>query len=320
MLSVFVITQPIAAMAAVRTIRLAHSQSMAHPVHQTLLEFKASVEERSKGTLHIDLYPNAVMGSEFELLDQIMLGTLDACIQMGATVIVNAIDKRNIEELPWLFPDKASARRAWDGALGDYCIREIIEPASGGKVLAFWESGYRHITNNIRPIVEPSDLAGLKLRLPVSEIRLKTFTLLGASPIQIAFGELFTSLQQGVVDGQENPLAIISASKFYEAQRYLSLSGHVYSPAMVLFSGNSWASLTAEQQQILQESAIEGRERCRQIIDKMEADILETLKANGMEINEVNQETFVKAVKPIWDEFRATFGDELIDLALEASR
>ena len=305
--------------AGVKTIKIAHSQSEAHPVHQTLLQFKEMVEERSNNTIKIDVYPNGVMGDEFEELDQIMMGTLDAAVEMGATVIVNTIDPRNVEELPWLFPDKESARAAWDGDFGQYCKEEIIEPACGGTVLAFWESGYRHITNSVRPIVNPEDLRGLKLRLPTSEIREKTFTLLGASPIQMSFNELFTGLSQGTVDGQENPLSIIDSSKFYEVQKYLSLSGHVYSPAMLLFSAECWNSLTSEQQQLLEECAVECRDICRQIIDEQEAAAIEHMEENGMIVNEVNRDAFVEAVQPIWDEFRETYGDELVDMALSYS-
>lgn len=303
-----------------KTIKVAHSQSESHPVHIALLEMKKNVENASDGKLSIDIYANGVMGDEFEMFDQIMMGTLDASLEMGATVIVNSVDPRNIEELPWLFKDKESARRAWDGELGDYCKTEIIEPASKGKVLAYWESGFRHITNNVRPIYEPSDMEGLKLRLPASEVRREAFTLLGASPIQMAFGELFTGLQQGTVDGQENPLAIISSSKLQEVQKYLSLSGHCYSLAMFLINDQCWNNLTVDEQEILQEAALKGRDTCRQLIDEMESGVLKDLEAKGMLINEINYDSFYEAVQPVWDNFRAKYGDKLVDLAISSAK
>lgn len=171
------------------------------------------------------------------------------------------------------------------------------------------------MTNNTRPIVKPEDMAGIKFRIAPTDIRRLTFEKLNAVAIPMAFAELFTALQQGTVDGQENPLSIIETSKFYEVQKYLSMSRHIYNTASFCVNPDWFATLTEEEQEIIKEAAYKAREYCRQLNDENEANALERLAANGMEINEIDYDAFVAGVQPVWDYFIENYGDDLIKLA-----
>ena len=187
-----------------------------------------------------------------------------------------------------MYPDVESARAAFDGEYGEYIKENWVEP-TGVKVLSFWESGFRHFTNNIRPIVEPADMADIKFRSAQSEIRVKMFEVLGATATIINFNELYTAMQQGTVDGQENPLSIITANGFYDVQKYLSLSGHFYSTALFIVNPEFWDSLPAEYQEIIQAAADAGRDYDRQLSSEAEEEMIQTCIDNGMEVNEIDK-------------------------------
>jgi tripartite ATP-independent transporter DctP family solute receptor len=220
------------------------------------------------------------------------------------------------EELPFLFPDAAAAHQAYDGKLGDLITQDILEPV-GVKVLCYWENGFRHFTNNKRPITTPDDMSGIKFRSAQSPLRIKMFEILGSSAIPMAFPEVFTGLQQGTVDGQENPLPVIESSRFYEVQKYLSLSGHIYSVAMFLMNPARLASFSPEDQKIIADASIVARDLQREINAKEAETALAKMKEAGIEVNTVDRELFVEKVQPVWDIFRADGGDYLIKAALE---
>jgi TRAP-type C4-dicarboxylate transport system substrate-binding protein len=200
---------------------------------------------------------------------------------------------------------------------------EIVMPqmapaaeAAGYTVLGVWENGFRHITNNVRPIETPEDLQGVKLRVPGGEWRVRMFEAYGANPSPLALSEVFVALQTGVMDGQENPYAQIYPSRFYEVQEYLSNTGHVYTPAY-LVAGRSWAGMDPEVQTILQETAVEMQDRVYEIAAELEADLLGQLTEAGMAVNEVDREAFVAASAPIYEEFGAEVegGADLVEQA-----
>jgi TRAP-type C4-dicarboxylate transport system substrate-binding protein len=161
-------------------------------------------------------------------------------------------------------------------------------------------------------------MQGLKFRIASSEIRQITFDTLNAPAIPMAFAELFTGLQQGVVDGQENPLSVIITGKFYEVQKYLSMSRHIYNTATFLVNPDFFQSLTKEQQTVIREEADLARDLMRELNDQVEKEALEELKAKGMQINEIDKAAFIQAVQPVWNFFREKYGSELIDMALSA--
>ena len=196
-------------------------------------------------------------------------------------------------------------------------LAPVLEP-KGYKVLAIWENGFRNITNNKRPINTPEDLKGLKLRTPKSVWRVKMFKAYGANPTPLSFSEVFVALQTGTFDGQENPLAQIASGKFQEVQKYLSMSGHVYTPAYVTVSTKYWAKLPKDVRNILESTAMETQGYVYETAAKMEVDLLAELKAGGIKVNNADKNAFIKASKPIYKEFANSVpaGKSLIDTAL----
>jgi tripartite ATP-independent transporter DctP family solute receptor len=196
-----------------------------------------------------------------------------------------------------------------------------IEPSAekkGYKVLAVWENGFRHITNNKHPIYTPADLKGIKLRTPAGKWRVKMFQAYGANPSPMKFSEVFTALQTGVMDGQENPFAQIASAKFYEVQKYLSLTGHVYTPAYLVVSTKKWQTLPADVRKTLQSTA---RKTQAFVYKKAVADekvLLEKMKAAGIKVNEADKNAFIAASKPVYEEFAREVpgAKEVIDRAV----
>jgi len=185
----------------------------------------------------------------------------------------------------------------------------------GYKILSYYENGFRHITNNTRPINVPADLEGIKLRTPNGEWRVKMFQLYGANPTPMAFSEVFTALKTDVIDGQENPYAQIWSAKFQEVQQYLSITGHVYTPAYVLTSAKNFAKLPEDIQADLIAAAAEAQEAVYATAAQLETELLENLKSAGIAVNEADKDAFIEASAPIYEEFAKTVdgGSELIN-------
>lgn len=299
-----------------RSLKVAHIFSPTHPATKGLLKFKEIVENDTNGDIKVDVYDSGVLGGDVEELQQVIAGTLDAAVIMGISIWQGYDSRAAIEEIPFLFENEAAAHKALDGEFGKILAESVLDPI-GAKVLCFWENGFRNFTNNKRSIVAPDDMKGIKFRSAQSAIRIKMFNTLGASAIPMAFPELFTGLQQGTVDGQENPLAVIESSKFYEVQKYLSLSGHIYNAGVFIISPKLWNSLSEENQAIVLKASKAGRDYERELLGLENAKTLENLKASGMEVNEVNKEAFIKAVQPVWDDFKKEHGSELLDLAVK---
>ncbi len=298
------------------TIKIPHAMASTHPIQKMLDAFKEDIETKSQGKIKIELYSDAVLGDDSSLLDQIRMGTLDAAVVTGGPSWFQGSDPRGaIEELPFLFSSAAEARAAYGGAFGEYIAKEIMEPFDV-HVVCFLESGFRHFSSNIRPIVLPTDMAGQKFRIAPSTLRLKTFEALNASAISMSFSELYTALQQGTVDAQENPLTMIIAGKLYEVQKYVSLSGHIWNTAFLGFNQKFWNTLSEAEQKLFTDAAVAAREKLYQMDDEEWANAVAFLEQQGIAVNEVDHDAFVEAVQPVWDYFRENCGDELIKLAL----
>jgi TRAP-type transport system periplasmic protein len=225
-------------------------------------------------------------------------------------------DLFGVFEMPYLVKDRAHMAKI---------EREVFWPkiapaaeAKGLKVLAVWENGYRHITNSKHPINVPKDLEGIKLRVPEGKWRVKMFQAYGANPSPMKFSEVFTALQTGVMDGQENPFTQIYSAKFQEVQKYLSLTGHVYTPAYVVVGTKKFATLPADVQKILTDTAKETQKFVYEVAEKDDTDLLNKLKAAGMQVNTPNKDAFIAASKPVYDEFakEVSGSKEIIDRAI----
>lgn len=301
------------------TIRVGHTLQESTPSHEMFIEaFKPYVEEKSGGRIKVEIYPNSSLGGERQMVEACQIGTLEIAYVTTA-VVANFDSKFKVFDLPFLFNDLSIARQAMDGELGDTVAADLEK--SDLKFLCYAENGFRMVTNNKGPITTPENLKGIKIRTMENSIHMRAFELLGASPTPMAFTELYTALQQGTVDGEENPLFLIESSKFYEVQKYLSLTGHVYAPGISVMSLSFWNSLPEDLQQIVMEGIWEARDLQRELLDTQNE---ESLKALGekMEVNELTpeqKEKFVEATSPVYEEVAKEIGQDLVDLAVKAN-
>jgi len=277
-------------------------------------EFARLANERLAGKAVVHTFGSSQLGKDKELLQKLKLGTVT--FALPSTVMSTVADEFGLFEMPYLVKNRAHMAR-----IEKEIFWSKIEPAAeakGYKILAVWENGFRHITNNVRPINVPEDLQGIKLRTPKGEWRVKMFKAYGANPTPMAFSEVFTALQTGVIDGQENPFAQIYSAKFQEVQKYLSLTGHVYTPAYVTVGKDAWAKLPADVRDVLEQTAKDTQAFVYKKAAELETDLLGKLKAGGMIVNEADKAAFIKASGPIYDEFSSTVpgGKEMVEKAI----
>lgn len=299
---------------AATTIKIGHVLNTDHSWHKNLAGFASDVKKETEGRVTIQLYPSGQLGNEKDMVEGLTFGTVDGGLIGGGSF--QSIDpKFGIEALPYAWPTHEAAYKAFDGKLGKYLFDLLGKKGIVG--LAWWENGFRHITNNKKPVVKPEDLKGLKLRVTPDKMRLDTFKLLGAAPMAINFGELYSALQQGVVDGQENPYAIIYSNAFNEVQKYLSKSGHIWGSAVLCVNSDVWNKLSAKDKETVRKLAQKWCAAQRKETIKEENEFLDKLKAKGMKVNDVDKAAFQKAVQPVWKSYESTFGKELMDMVHE---
>lgn len=281
--------------------------------------FKKDIEEKSGGKISVELYPNAQLGGDRELIESVQLGTVQVAIP--ATSALAGFDKRfQVFDLPFLFKSKETAFKALDGELG-HKVDELLKPL-GMRNLGYGENGYRHITNSRGPVHKPEDLKGIKLRTMENPLHLAFFKMLGANPTPMSFGELYTALQQGTVDGQENPVVLVYTSKFYEVQKFYSLTGHVYSATMLVANDDFFASMPEDLWKIVEDAGKRYVVEQRALAEVQEQEFLEELKKTGLQINELTPEEkqlFIDATLPAYDQFKDVIGAELVELAKKAN-
>jgi tripartite ATP-independent transporter DctP family solute receptor len=260
------------------------------------------------------LFGSSQLGGDKELLQKLKLGTVD--IALPSTVMSSEADIFGVFEMPYLVKDRDHMKK-----IEKELFWSKIEPAAekkGLKVIAVWENGYRHITNSKRPINKPADLQGIKLRVPEGKWRVKMFQEYGANPSPMKFSEVFTALQTGVMDGQENPFTQIYSAKFQEVQKYLSLTGHVYTPAYVTVGSKKWATLPADVRKVLEDTAKETQAFVYEQAARDDEDLLGKIKAAGVQVNTPDKDAFVKASAPVYADFAKEVpgSKEVIDRAI----
>lgn len=291
--------------------KLGHLQGGEHPYQLGAEKFKQIVAEKSKGRIQIDIFPSSQLGNGRDQIEGLQLGTIQFHIGSVAPV-ANFAPKLNVLSLPYLFRDREQAIKVLDGKIGQELSNDLLQ--KGIVNLAFWENGYRHLTNNVRPIKTAADAKGLKLRVQESPAYISFVHALGATPTPIPFGELYTAMEQKVVDGQENPLAQIATNKFHEVQKYLTLNAHTYDAAIFLMSKAALEQLPADLQQAVKEAAKEAGAYERQVSQESEEKFLQQLKADGMTVEEhPDLDSFRKAVEPVYLEMQDSIGKDLIE-------
>jgi len=299
-------------------IKLGHVGEPGSLFQQSADEYARRANAKLGGKAKVVVYGSSQLGGDKELLQKLKLGTVD--LALPSTVMSSEVDLFGIFEMPYLVKDREHMKR-----IEKDVVWPSLAPAAAKKgltVLAVWENGYRHITNNKHPIKVPDDLKGIKLRVPEGKWRVKMFEAYGANPSPMKFSEVFTALQTGVMDGQENPLTQIYSAKFQEVQKYLSLTGHVYTPAYLTAGTTKWNALPADVRKVLEDTAKETQAFVYQTAAKDEDDLLAKLKAGGIQVNNPDKNAFVAASKPVYDEFgkEVSGAKALIDRAIALGR
>jgi tripartite ATP-independent transporter DctP family solute receptor len=295
--------------AAKVVIKLGHIAEPVHPYGQGADQFAKLVAEKSGGEMEVKVFPNSQLGGQKDLIEGLVFGTVDMAL-VGTAALGQFQPQISLFDLPFLFDDRAHAFRSLD-TVG----MEIAKPleARGIKMLSYMENGIRHMTNNVRPIKVPADMKGLKIRVQTNKIHIEMIKALGASPTPMDLSELYSAMQQGTVDGQENPSAHIYTKRFYEVQKYASLTAHAYAPEPVLISMITWKKLTPKQQKIVQDAAKEATDWQRKVSEDEDNAYWDKIRATGkMEVIEVDRKAFQEATKPVIEMFAKTVGEDNI--------
>ncbi|RVT50372.1 TRAP transporter substrate-binding protein [Rubrivivax albus] len=277
-------------------------------------EFARIANEKLAGKAKVVTFGSSQLGGDRELMQKLRLGTVDFAIP--SSVMSSEVDAFGMFEMPYLVKNrqhmqKIEAEVVWPS------LAPLAE-AKGYKILAVWENGFRNITTNTKPIVKPADLAGMKLRVPQGKWRVKMFQAYGANPSPMALSEVFVALQTGVMDGQENPLTQIYSSKFQEVQKFLSMTGHVYTPAYLVSGARRFGSLPADVQAALAAAAKETQAYVYAQAAKLDDELLAKIKAAGVQVNEADKDAFIAASKAVYEEYakEVPAGGALVDKAI----
>lgn len=292
-------------------IKLGHVLQASHSWNVAAQGFAEQVGKETAGRVNISVFPASQIGSEKDMVEGMQFGSVQAGI-IGASSFGPIEPKIKVTELPYAWPTIAHAHRAYDGELGA-ALSKLLDD-KGFVVLGWLDLGTRHVTNRRGPVAVPADLHGLKLRTPPDQMRLETFKLYGAQPAPLAFGELYSALQQGVFDGQENPVEIIFTSSFYDVQKYLSLTGHVSNAGLLVIAKSTWNKISDADKAVMRKVAkkVQDQQRASQMNGELE--LISKLKQKGMQVNEINREAFVNASQPIWEKNRPEIGADLMKL------
>jgi tripartite ATP-independent transporter DctP family solute receptor len=291
-------------------IKFAHVVNEKDAFHVAAEKFKGLMEKYSKGEVTVALFPNAKLGDERTLLERMKMGIVDSGI-ITTGPIINFVPSYGVIDLPFLFRDPDHAYKVLDGSIGKKLLADL--ESQGWKGLAFGERGFRNLTNSKRSVMTPDDIKGLKIRVMQNPVYVDSFKALGANAVPMAWTEVLTALQQGTVDGQENPLNVIMAFKLFELQKHLSITRHAYAPATILMSMATWKKLNSAQQSAAQKAAQEAAEFERAWDNKMESEWLKEVEVKGMIVSKPNLKPFLEAVKPVYEQYTPKYGKNLID-------
>ncbi|WP_099867581.1 TRAP transporter substrate-binding protein [Pararhizobium haloflavum] len=298
------------------TLNFGHTTAQGSHYSVGVQAFADTLSELSDGKFEVREQAAGALGGERDLIEGLQIGSVELVISSTGP-LGNFVPETLVLDLPFLFKDYASARSVLDGEIGDELLEKINE--NGLVALAWAENGFRHVTNSQHPIETPEDLADLKLRTMENAVHMEAFTAAGAAPTPMAFPEVFAALQQGVIDGQENPIPVITSSNMWEVQDYLTLTGHVYSPGIILASPSLWDTLSDEEKGWFEEAADAAVTANRAKVEEDEASGVDMLREKGMEVvEEVDTDAFREAVRPAYDTFIAEHGEEMLTRIQEA--
>lgn len=295
-----------------KVIKFSHVTSPETARHQAALKFKEIVEEKTGGTIKVEVYSGGQLGGDRDAIEGVRIGTIQMTVA-GAGIFASFEPKMGITALPFLFENFEAAWAFNDSDVNAEVSDLLVN--QGMRVLAFWENGFRCLTNSVRAVNSPADVKGLNIRTPQNPIILATMRSLGANPSPLPWPELYMALQQKSFDGQENPIPLIYNAKVYEVQKYLAITNHVYEPMPLVINEKFWQSLTSKQRKIVAAAIEEAKEYDRQLIKQQTDEMLEKLGQAGMIITTPDLAPFKEASKDVKNEFLDQFGAELIEAA-----
>lgn len=294
-------------------LKLGHTGAPDHHYQVICEQFAAEVDKLTDGHVKISVFPSDQLGKQMESVEGTMLGTHDMVLTSDM-VLSNWVPEMGILNLPFIFKDNEHLRKVLNGPVGEQLAEKML--VHNAVVIGWWDNGFRHVTNAIRPIATPEDLKGLKIRVPEGKVYLETFKALGAVPTAMAFSELYSALQLKTVDGQENPPAHILTQKFYEVQKYVSRTGHIHSCSPLIINKDLLEGMPQEYQDAIVNTAMSLGDVHTKMIEDLEVEQWKQVAANGMEVLDVDKAPFIEAVQPVYDMYRAELGDEIIDAIL----
>ena len=290
------------------------SDGATDPYAITARQFAAALEKEAPGQFSVEFFPNRALGDEKEMLEGLSFGTLNMAVITNAP-IASIEPAFQINDLPFLYADEQKAHAVLDGEAGQKLMKKLESKNIIG--FGFAEGGFRQMINNVRAVETPDEVAGIKWRVMQNPVYIGMFRSLGGNAVPMAWGEVFTAVQQGTIDGLEIPIAVIQNNGYYEVTRYLSLTNHTYSALGVLMSKKTWDQLTPEQQAAVRKAARTAIEEERTMNMENVRKLVDKLQQEGMQVNQVkNPASFQQKVKPVYEEFRPSIGDEIYNLVM----
>ena len=307
----------VCAAAQAQELKFATQNPKGHPIVIGMEKFAELVAAKSGGKMKVNLFPGGVLGSDQANVSALQGGTLEI-VSLNSGILASQAKEFGVYDFPFMFANAKEADAVVDGAFGRMMHDKLAEKGIIG--LAYWELGFRNITNSRRAINKVDDIAGLKLRVIPNAINVDWVKALGANPTPLPFPEVYAALDQKAIDGQENPVTVINANKFYEVQKFLVITNHQYNPQSVIFSKKAWDGLGAPQQKILRDAAAEAAKAQRQASRELAGTALDNLKKNGMQVTELSPAELAKfraAMKPVVAKHAETVGPDIVK-ALES--
>jgi TRAP-type transport system periplasmic protein len=301
-----------------RTIKFTNGVNEDHPVGVGVRKMQEVLDAKTGGRMKIQAFWGGSAGGDLQATQALRAGTQEM-VCTSSSPLVGIVKELGVFDLPFLFASEREADAVLDGPAGQYFNKKLEE--AGLVNLAYWENGFRNLTNSRRPVARVEDFEGVKVRVMQNNIFLDTFRTLGTNAVPMAFGEVFTALETRTIDGQENPFVTIETSKFNEVQRYLSVTRHAYTPFLVLYSKRLWDQLSPQEQAALREAAVEGQKVQRVANRQLNDKSLASLRAKGMQVNEITpaeQRRMFDKVKPVYDKNVPTIGAEAVNVVLDA--
>jgi tripartite ATP-independent transporter DctP family solute receptor len=310
---IMALVAPASAQVSQRTIRIANGIAADHPVGDGVEAMTQCITERTGGAWTVNAFWSSALGDDLQSAQSLRSGTLEMVISSSSPLV--AIEPAlGVFDLPFLISGEAEADALLDGEFGQY-IADMM-PKHNLVNLSYWENGFRNLSNSVRPVQSLEDFKGMRVRVMQNNIFLDTFQTLGTNATPMAFGEVFTALETGAIDAQENPYVTIDTSRFVEVQDYVSNTRHAYTPFMVLFSKPIFDTYSPEEQQILVECSVVGRDVQRKASRTLSEQSLQRIKDAGLEVNDISEENMAEireAVQGVYERNAATIGPEVVE-------